>query len=148
MKINLSKINLGPDSIFYDLDGTIYQGSIISKFPDNMRFGARTGTNAVLMFSSCGRLTTVPLFDTSSVTNMNNMFNGCNKLTNLGGFKNLGVAINLSASILITEESMVNVFNNLATVTTSQTLTLGSTNLAKLTDEEKAIATGKGWTLA
>ena len=205
--------------LFYDLDGTLYQGSIISKFPDNMRFGARTGTNAVLMFSSCGRLTTVPLFDTSSVTtmssmftgcknlttvplfdtssvtnmsgmfsycsnlttvplfdtssvttmtnmffrcvslttvplfdtssvtNMNNMFNGCNKLTNLGGFKNLGVAINLSASILITEESMVNVFNNLATVTTSQTLTLGSTNLAKLTDEEKAIATGKGWTL-
>ena len=28
------------------------------------------------------------------------------------------------------------------------TLTLGSDNLAKLSDEEKAIATGKGWTLA
>lgn len=33
-------------------------------------------------------------------------------------------------------------------VTTTHTLTLGSTNLAKLTDEEKAIATEKGWTLA
>jgi hypothetical protein len=32
--------------------------------------------------------------------------------------------------------------------TTTKTLTLGSTNLAKLTDEEKAIATNKGWTLA
>jgi hypothetical protein len=31
--------------------------------------------------------------------------------------------------------------------TTTKTLTLGSTNLAKLTDEEKAIATNKGWTL-
>ena len=31
---------------------------------------------------------------------------------------------------------------------TKQTLTLGATNLAKLTDEEKAIATEKGWTLA
>ena len=29
-----------------------------------------------------------------------------------------------------------------------QTLTFGATNLAKLTDEEKAIATSKGWTLA
>ena len=28
------------------------------------------------------------------------------------------------------------------------TLTIGSTNLEKLTDEEKAIATQKGWTLA
>jgi hypothetical protein len=27
-------------------------------------------------------------------------------------------------------------------------VTMGSTNLAKLTDEEKAIATNKGWTLA
>jgi hypothetical protein len=32
--------------------------------------------------------------------------------------------------------------------TTTKTLTLGATNLAKLTDEEKAIATNKGWTLA
>ncbi len=34
------------------------------------------------------------------------------------------------------------------TNTGAYTLTLGSTNLAKLTDEEKAIATGKGWNLA
>ena len=33
-------------------------------------------------------------------------------------------------------------------VTTTTTLTLGSTNLAKLTDEDKKIATDKGWTLA
>lgn len=34
------------------------------------------------------------------------------------------------------------------TPTTTYTLTLGSTNLAKLTDEQKAIATQKGWSLA
>ena len=33
-------------------------------------------------------------------------------------------------------------------VTTTKTLTLGSTNLALLTDEDKKIATDKGWTLA
>jgi hypothetical protein len=32
--------------------------------------------------------------------------------------------------------------------TTTKTLTIGSTNLAKLTDAEKKIATDKGWTLA
>ena len=40
------------------------------------------------------------------------------------------------------------VINGLQTVTETQTLTLGSTNLAKLTDAEKKIATDKGWTLA
>ena len=40
------------------------------------------------------------------------------------------------------------VINGLQTVTSTKTLTLGSTNLAKLTDEEKQIATNKGWTLA
>jgi hypothetical protein len=39
---------------------------------------------------------------------------------------------------------------SLKTVPTGETktLTLGATNLAKLTNEEKAIATQKGWTLA
>lgn len=40
------------------------------------------------------------------------------------------------------------VINGLQTVTTKPTLTLGTTNLAKLTDEEKKVATDKGWTLA
>ena len=40
------------------------------------------------------------------------------------------------------------VINGLQTVTTTQKLTLGATNLAKLTDGEKKIATDKGWTLA
>ena len=43
---------------------------------------------------------------------------------------------------------MVSMFNNLATIGTTKTITLGATNLAKLTEGEKAIATGKGWTLA
>ena len=40
------------------------------------------------------------------------------------------------------------VINGLKTVTTAQTLELGTTNLAKLTDDEKKVATDKGWTLA
>ena len=54
----------------------------------------------------------------------------------------------MSASNKLTHDSIMVIINGLQTVTTTQTLTLGSTNLAKLTDEEKKIATDKGWTLA
>ena len=58
------------------------------------------------------------------------------------------VNFNISSSTLFTREALVEILNNLATVTSTKTLTMGSTNLAKLTDEDKAIATNKGWTLA
>lgn len=47
-----------------------------------------------------------------------------------------------------TPASLVNLFNHLATVTTTQNLQIGSNNLAVLTAEQKAIATNKGWTLS
>ena len=45
-------------------------------------------------------------------------------------------------------ELFVGLFKSLATITTTKTITLGSKLLAKLTDEDKKIATDKGWTLA
>lgn len=47
-----------------------------------------------------------------------------------------------------TAYTMVRFFNKLGTTTNAITLTFGSTNLNKLTAEEKAIATNKGYTLA
>jgi len=60
------------------------------------------------------------------------------------------MSLRLNVSSNLTVESMVAMFNNLKNLTdeTAKTLTLGSTNLAKLTDEQKAIATNKNWTLA
>ena len=61
--------------------------------------------------------------------------------------------MNISASLDLTpvsnldQTSLLDVLNNLATVTTTQTLTLGRTNLAKLTEAQIAIATNKGWTV-
>jgi hypothetical protein len=57
-------------------------------------------------------------------------------------------SFDISASTLFTRDALNEIMSNLATVTTAQTLTMGSTNLAKLTDADKLIATGKGWTLA
>lgn len=50
----------------------------------------------------------------------------------------------------LTQQSLVNMFNALADLTgeQAQTLAIGSANLAKLTNEQIAIATEKNWTLA
>lgn len=99
------------------------------------------------MFYNCSSLTTVPQLDMSSVTDMSNMFYKCSSLKSIlmTGMK---THFNISVSTNFEESDLVTILNNLATVTSTKTLTMGSTNLAKLTDEEKAIATNKGWTLA
>jgi hypothetical protein len=53
-----------------------------------------------------------------------------------------------SSSNMWTAETMVKLFNKLGTTNNSITLTFGSTNLDKLTADQKAIATNKGYTLA
>ena len=101
------------------------------------------------MFSDCLALTSVPRLNTSNVTNMASMFYQCIALTDFGGLTNLKVNLDLSSCYELTHDSLMNVINEAADVTSSpKTLTLGTDNLAKLTDEEKAIATNKGWTLA
>ena len=104
-------------------------------------------TNMGSMFESCLNLTTIPQLDTSKCTNMRDIFYSCSKLKEIHmiGMK---VSFDISYSRNFTESALVEILNNLATVTSTQTLTMGSTNLAKLTNEEKAIATNKGWTLA
>ena len=100
-------------------------------------------------FQYCSLLTSVGKMDFSNVTSALQMFQTDNELTTLGGFTGLKVNFDLSYCTVLTKESILNVINEAADVTTSpKNLYLGATNLAKLTDEEKAIATNKGWTLA
>jgi len=63
--------------------------------------------------------------------------------------KDWNASINLSVSDKLTKECIINILNNLKDLTDvdSKTLTLGETNLTKLTDEEKLIATNKNWIL-
>ena len=89
---------------------------------------------------TCGKIT-VAYFN-------NNMLYGTRNIENFGGFVGLAVSFDFSSLTKLTEQSLVNIMNEAATVTEGQVLTFGSTNLAKLSDEEKAIATSKGWTLA
>lgn len=103
--------------------------------------------NMSQMFWHCGNLQTVPAFDCSNVTNMNNIFASCSSLKSVL-MTNIGVSLDISASTLFERTDLVTILNNLKTVTSTKTLKMGATNLAKLTDEDKLIATNKGWTLA
>ena len=106
-------------------------------------------TNMDSIFYGCISLYSIPLIDTSNVTTMFGVVYGCSSLTYLGGFKNLHISVNsnfLDQCPNLTVESLMNVINNLATVS-GKTLKFGSTNLGKLTAQQKAIATNKGWTL-
>lgn len=104
-------------------------------------------TDMAYMFNNCPWLTSIPQLDTSNVTDMRSMFSGCLRLKSIlmTGMK---ISFNISASTQFETSDLVTILNNLATITSTETLTMGATNLAKLTDEEKAIATNKGWTLA
>lgn len=75
------------------------------------------------------------------------MFYDCSNLTEIH-MTGMKVSFDIASSTKFTRDALVEILNNLATVTSTKTLTMGSTNLAKLTDEDKAIATNKGWTLA
>ena len=105
-------------------------------------------TNMKSMLQGCSSLTAIPEMNTSNVTDANGMLWSCSSLTDLGGFIGLKVDIKLSYCPL-SHDSIMNVINKAADVTEAPaTMTLGADNLAKLSDEEKGIATAKGWTLA
>lgn len=125
------------------------------------------------MFYGCSELDNLNLsnFDMSNITNISYMFKNCFILKNLQSFKNLGKGytqktnnysyykLDLSNSKNLTHDSLMDVINNLYDLNLTynvanggtlytQSLTLGSTNLAKLTEEEIAIATNKGWNVS
>lgn len=128
-------------------------------------------TDMESMFYSCSNLTAIPLLNTSNVTNMSEMFSGCTSLTSIPElnvsrctyfayiFRNCTSLTSIGMygfrySIDITQtalehDAIVALLNQAGTAySSSQKITMGSAKLALLSDEEKAIATNKGWTLA
>lgn len=101
-------------------------------------------------FQSCVSLEKINLPQTLSVIS-SVAFIGCSKLE----FVTLGDGfnaddLNLSVSTLYTRETILQWLNALADRTgqTAYKLTIGATNLAKLTEQDILIATNKNWTLS
>lgn len=121
-----------------------------------------SSTTMTEMFRVCSSLTKIPQLNASNVSNIRNAFASDSALKDFGGLLNIGQAyststsannryytIDLSNCTLLTHDSLMNIINSLYDIAGKgcqiQTLNLGSTNTAKLTSEEIAIATNKGW---
>lgn len=125
------------------------------------------------MFNACDNLMNLNMndFNMGNITNIVNMFTNAINIKNLIFGNNLGkgyyaykisnrsnFTLNVSDCIELTHDSLMDVINklydlnltyNVSTGGTlhTQQLIIGSTNVAKLTEEEIAIATAKGWTV-
>lgn len=124
--------------------------------------------NMAYMFNGCKSLTTIPQLNGEKIVILSGAFSDCKLLENFNGIINLGqeylttqsanydyYKLVLTSSTLLTEQSIINILNNLYDIATkgcnTQTVTLGATNLAKLTSTEGqqalASAQSKGWNI-
>ena len=170
-----SLVNIEPSALWTNMFSNCtnlktVQSSLTTKtLGDNTFYNDVSLTSALLygvyttigqnVFYNCTALKTVYL--SSSITTATNssltstsssyyIFQGCTNLEDVQLGQDWNMSLRLNVSNKITVESMVAMFNSLKDLTgeTAKTLTLGSINLAKLTDEQKQIATDKNWTLA
>lgn len=116
------------------------------------------------MFNECIALEEICELDCKNNKSVQGMFYSNSSLKTLGGLKELGKAytgssvnstsynLNLTMSSNLTKQSLLNVINGLYDLAShnkpAQGLFLGDANLAKLTAEEIAIATNKGWNVS
>ena len=125
-------------------------------------------------FNGCSTLQFIPFSDTNKTTRLSNAFAGCfeikalnlnlinitsgwmqgqimNRCINLEflTLTNVKANIDISYSTKYSRETLLGIINNLVDLTgqTAQILKMGAVNLAKLTNEDKQIATNKNWTL-
>jgi hypothetical protein len=105
------------------------------------------------VFVYCDRLETVKKIIVSPNTTFSGVFHHCPKLKNLtvGGIIGQN-GFDVQRSVDLTHDSLMSIINALADKkgdsSQTWTVTLGATNIAKLTDAEKQIARNKGWALA
>ena len=105
--------------------------------------------SATSLFHGCSSLHTIshPL-DFSNVTSqLDTTFTSCKQLSYVRFSGTINVDVYMNGCPKLSVDSLLSLLNALAEEVTSKKCKIGSTNLAKLTDAQKAIATDKGWTL-
>lgn len=108
-------------------------------------------------FAYCYSLYKLPLLDCGNVKDATEMLRECTYLQEVGGFKDLGKQEDLKTQYMfkgvsaISHDSLMNIINNLydraSAGFSSIALQFYPGVLKRLSDEEKAIATKKGWAL-
>lgn len=162
------------DLISYNDTANVTNMSYMFSFCTNLTsipgLNTSKATNMNYMFEQCNNLTTIPTLDTSNVTTMirtfsacrklvavpeldvsrcedfNYVFAACDKLASIGMY---GFTSSIDITYTALEHDAIVAFLNQAGISRDGArITMGSSKLALLSDEEKAIATNKGWTLA
>ena len=107
------------------------------------------------MFYNSKALKCIDSLDFTNISSKNSIyaFHNTSALEEVRFIGTIPCDMKFSYSNLLSYESLMSIINALKdysedTSGTTYTLTLGTTNLAKLSNAEKAIATEKGWTLA
>ena len=83
----------------------------------------------------------------AGVTTVSDMFRNLRAIRHITGM-NVAISHSYSNLPMLERESLLEILTCLPAVTASRTVTLGAVNKAKLTVEQIAIATQKGWTVA
>lgn len=160
-----------PRGTFFNVSSALYIVSAIICLPastsDYSQLGFQNCTTTKIIVPECTdstkrmgqyalismchtRIISLPSSFQFANTTANNWFGSCPALEYLdivqGWIPNANIRLDYSTRW--GADNMVAFFNKLGTTQTAITLTFGSTNLGKLTSDEKAIATNKGYTLA
>lgn len=160
----IKKLPLIDTSDYTSFTQFCYGVSGLEEFPE---IDTSNGQSFYRFIGDCPNIKRIPRFNFGKANSISSMlYHGYSpfNLDYMGGFENLGMAYNTSASennnnyqlrvdfFKLTHESLMNVINNLYDIKTKgvkpQQLILGTTNLAKLTAEEVAIGTSKGWSIS
>ena len=151
MFYNCSKITTIPQYNTSEVETfyrTFYGCSALTTLP---ALDSSKSTSFYQTYYNCKKLTTIEGIDFSAATNVNQTFYNCSALVNLtvvGTIKITGLTFTQSTQL--SHDSLMSIYNALedkSSVGGTWKLVIGSTNLAKLTDEEKEIAINKGWTV-
>ena len=156
---NLPSVPFFDTSNVCNMEHMFYSCQKLTAIP---QFDTSKVTTMQNMFHGCPNLTSLPELNCGNITsNYFDIFGSTSMqyLTDLGGFKDLGKVSSfgnpsyfLRYCPYLTKDSMMNVINKLydraAAGYATRKLIFSANALSQLSDEEKAIATNKGWTLA
>lgn len=110
----------------------------------------KTITSFTGFFSGCRSLESINNLDFDLCTSASSMFSNCSSLMEIENITNINVALSFSDCNLLSHDTLIRILNALVDLTgqTSKTLTLGTINKSKLTDEELQIAINKNWSVS
>ena len=131
---------------FYPLTG-FYEAKCLVSLGDLSGWNVPSGASYSQLFRYCRCLVSLGIPRIVAGANTNLMFSECDSLRDIIACGTISASVSFSSSPLLTHKSLLTIFNALDPDNVG-TITLHANAKLLLTDEDKAIATSKGWTIA